>query len=232
MNPEVARSCAPARGRGQPAWSQLPRAARWRFEIIPDESLAGKTAARKGCVARRAPGGSRRPTWGRQQVMFPNRRGWGPETAPTPPGSPDRLPRRVSSKGNGPHDLTATAGVPPTPSPQGGSGKTWCHRDRAVAPEPEVLRNGGRNQRRRPDRAARGPFGTPELLSNFSDKGMSYVWLTPRFGGQWLVLLVLPIRLQTKTSSKTPCGGRNRRSTSGSAGRNGEETARRHRPRG
>ena len=52
--------------------------------------------------------------------MSPNRRGWGPVTAPTPPGSPERLPRRVSSKGNGPHDLTATAGVPPTPSPQGG----------------------------------------------------------------------------------------------------------------
>ena len=164
--------------------------------------------------------------------MSPNRRGWGPETAPTPPGSPERLPRRVSSKGNGPHDLTATAGVPPTPSPQGGSGKTWCHRDRAVAPEPEVLRNGGRNQRGRPDRATRGPSGTPGFLSNLSDKGMSYVWTTLRNCNRRPVPLVPPVRSQTEIPSKPPCDGRNRRPASGSAGRNGEETAGRHRPRG
>ena len=129
----------------------------------PGREPRGENRRAQGVRGASDSGGSRRPTWGRQRVMSPNRRGWGLETAPTPPGSPERLPRRVSSKGNGPHDLTATAGVPPTPSPQGGSGKTWCHRDRAVAPEPEVLRNGGRNQRGRPDRAARGSIRNPGI---------------------------------------------------------------------
>lgn len=165
--------------------------------------------------------------------MSPNRRGWGPETAPTPPGSPERLPRRVSSKGNGPHDLTATAGVPPTPSPQGGvperpgvtgierwhRNQRFCETEDGTSEEGLIGRPGG-------------PSGTPRLLSNLSDKGMSYVWTTLWSCNRRSVPLVPPVRSRTEIPSKPPCDGRNRRPALGSAGRNGEETARRHRPRG
>ena len=77
-----------------------------------------------------------------------------------------------------------------------------------------------------------GPSGTPGLLSNLSDKGMSYVWTTLWNCNRRPVPLVPPVRSQTEIPSKPPCDGRNRRPASGSAGRNGEETARRHRPRG